>query len=123
MTDEEKHLFQNKIDALQSIFLKSVAENRNLSEDKIKKISEGDFFIGDEALQLGLIDKIGSKEDAIKFAEQKINQTAKIVDYKEKPGFLSSLFEAMSRQSFSLGQGIGYAITDSSLSQSPGIRT
>jgi len=46
-------------------FLTLVSNGRNLSMDKVRNVAEGRVFVGTEAQQLGLVDKIGSLEDAI----------------------------------------------------------
>ncbi len=46
-------------------FVEVVAESRNESEEYIKSIAEGRVWIGSKALELNLVDGIGSIEDAI----------------------------------------------------------
>ena len=43
---------------------KTVAENRNLPVEEVMKIADGSTVLGDRALELGLIDQIGSRAEA-----------------------------------------------------------
>lgn len=48
-----------------SVFKNSVAQNRGLSAENIEKVSTGEIFSPLSALNLGLIDKIGTYDDAL----------------------------------------------------------
>ena len=52
-------------------FQNLVSERRNLSGRDLEKISDGQLFTGRMALDLGLIDAIGSSEQAIKYFQTK----------------------------------------------------
>jgi protease-4 len=62
-----------------------VANGRKLSAEKIKttKIGDGRIFDGEEAIELGLLDKLGFMDDAIaKTAEMAKIKNYKVVRYK-----------------------------------------
>lgn len=50
--------FQEKLDTLYSIFIDAVARNRRVSTEKAQGMADGKVFLADEALALGLIDRI-----------------------------------------------------------------
>ena len=85
-TSEEADLFQNVINNFNNKFQTLVQKHRNLSEDKMKIVATARIFVADEALDLGLIDKICYLEDAIadckKFAGLKKN--ASVVVFRRK---------------------------------------
>jgi len=112
MTDEEKQLLQAKIDLIHEYFLQEIVNLRNLEEDVEKEIDSGIFYIGLEALDLGLIDEIGTKRDVIKYLEEKLNTTVTIKSYEEKKSFFEILSSIMSEQSFHLGRGIATFLKD-----------
>ena len=56
-------------------FIKAIAENRNLKPNYLAKLAHGKRYNGNEAKNLGLIDKIGNKNNAIKLAASKANAT------------------------------------------------
>ena len=104
-TIDERKVFQRKIDQLQGFFLDSVAENRKLNKEQRDAISTGEFFIGAEGLELGLVDVLGGKKQAIELIESELNITAEIVEYKKRKSFLDIFAELTGRQSFYFGEG------------------
>jgi len=49
-------------------FLDIVSEGRSMEEQKVQKIAEGRVYDGRTALELGLVDKLGTLDDAIEAA-------------------------------------------------------
>lgn len=70
MTDEERELMQNLIDTIAEIFAERVAETRG---DKIRNWDEvlsARPYLGVQAVEAGLIDKVGDLDDAINEARR-----------------------------------------------------
>lgn len=70
-TKEEMESIQSVVDWLYNGFLDRVSEGRKLDRAKVKEIAEGRVWSGADALKLGLVDEVGSLEDAVKFAAVK----------------------------------------------------
>jgi protease-4 len=69
MTDAERKIFQDLIDESFADFKAIVKTGRpNLTEDQLTKASTGQIFTAKQALELGLVDKLGFLEDAIAHA-------------------------------------------------------
>ena len=66
---------QKMIDQDYTQFIKAIAENRNLKPNYLAKLAHGKRYNGNEAKNLGLIDKIGNKNKAIELAASKANAT------------------------------------------------
>lgn len=65
-SDEGRQHIQDLVDASAKIFVNSLSRNRGISEETIiKNYGRGAVMIASDALQAGLIDKIGSFEDMI----------------------------------------------------------
>jgi len=109
---QEKQMLQKQLDTLQGYFISTVAENRNLSEEKVRELATGMFYLGQEAKDLGLVDIIGGKEEAKQIIEQELNITAELVEYKQERTLIDLLSEVFSQQSFFVGKGIGSSILD-----------
>lgn len=62
-------------------------------------------YLGEEALEFGLIDEIGSKQEAIKFLETKLNITVKIVEFQTKKSFLDVFAGLTASHGFYSGMG------------------
>ena len=66
---------QKMIDQDYTQFIKAIAENRDLKPNYLAKLAHGKRYNGNEAKNLGLIDKIGNKNNAIELAASKANTT------------------------------------------------
>ncbi|RZK65821.1 MAG: signal peptide peptidase SppA [Pedobacter sp.] len=78
MTAGERFIIQNELNRIYSGFISRVADGRKKSKAYIDSIGGGHVWIGTDAVQIGLADRIGSFNDAIKAAAKK----AKIKEYK-----------------------------------------
>lgn len=70
LTPEEEQLLQNQTEQIYEQFIQDVAASRKLPVEKVREIATGWVYIGTEALNLGLIDKIGTYRDAEMLAAQ-----------------------------------------------------
>lgn len=117
LTAEEQKIMQKKIDIIYEKFKQDVAYNRNISKEKINSIANGMFYIGSEAYGLGLVDSLGSKEEAINKAKELANiKEAKIVEVKEKKTIMDILSRISSKSFYYMGKGIGSIVAQDKLS-------
>ena len=65
LTEEERQYLQASINDFYEMFLRDVLKHRNIKEDKLRSLADGRIFSGRQAKELKLIDKIGTKDDAI----------------------------------------------------------
>ncbi len=65
---EEKKILQSVLDDVHNQFIQSVADGRNIPIEKVREIADGRIFTGRQAIEIGLVDKIGNLQDAIKEA-------------------------------------------------------
>ena len=77
MTEEERTIIQNGVDRIYDDFTTKAALGRGLSVDSLKEIAQGRVWSGEQALEIGLVDKLGGLEDAIEMAAAK----AELEDY------------------------------------------
>lgn len=93
MTAGERFIIQNELNRIYSGFVSRVAEGRKKSKAYIDSIGGGHVWIGTDAVQIGLADRIGSFNDAINAAAKK----AKIKDFKvtEYPDVIDPLKSLM----------------------------
>ena len=64
----DREYFQAVVDDQHDQFINAVAIGRNLPVDAVRKLADGRIFTGNQALELSLIDTIGTFEDAIAIA-------------------------------------------------------
>ena len=120
MTLDEQRKVQERLDRLHEIFINSVAQNRGLDVEHVYKIADGYFYFGDDAKELGLIDFIGSTEDAKKHIETELNITVEFRKYSEKKGFFDVFAGVMHDASYRVGQGIGAVWLSSTMDDNVG---
>ena len=72
LTKADENILKNHISFAYNDFVKTVATNRKLSEDKVRKIADGSSYYGGEALKLGLIDKLGNMNDVSDYLKTNI---------------------------------------------------
>ncbi|OQY39834.1 MAG: signal peptide peptidase SppA [Candidatus Cloacimonetes bacterium 4572_65] len=75
MSADEQEMFKNFIHASYNRFVQTVADSRGKSFDEINKVAMGQVWTGNQALKLGLVDKLGGFEVAIATMKKQLNTT------------------------------------------------
>ncbi len=70
LTPEEERILQELIDTSYQQFVNTVAQGRNLEPETVKTFADGRIFTGEQALKLGIVDRLGTEEDARVWAAQ-----------------------------------------------------
>ncbi len=70
MTPSQTQAMQEYINRGYDLFTKRCADGRGMSQDSIKAIAEGRVWDGKKALEIGLVDELGSLADAIAYAKE-----------------------------------------------------
>lgn len=108
LTPEGRNLLQAKLDLIHDFFIEEVALNRGLTIEQVQKIATGEFYLGVEALKLGLIDQIGDLDTAKKYLQDNYDlEPIDLVVYRSEAGFFDLLANLLNDFSFSLGEGLG----------------
>ena len=94
LNEEERQILQAIIMQFYERFLDVVQEGRpQLEENKLRELADGRIFTGTEALEQGLIDKIGYPSDAIDWAKEMSGvQKAKVVIYHRPIGYKPNVY-------------------------------
>ncbi len=78
LTKEEKELLQGIIDDVYDQFVSAVVEGRKMKPETVKGLADGRIYTGRQAKELGLVDELGTLQDAI-------NITARLAGIKGEP--------------------------------------
>ncbi len=70
MTDSERSILQELIDVSYQQFIQTVAEARHLSVEAVRHFADGRIFTGQQALALGVVDRLGTEADAQRWAAE-----------------------------------------------------
>ncbi|MBI5602180.1 MAG: signal peptide peptidase SppA [Deltaproteobacteria bacterium] len=85
MTPEERRLLEEVINNVYQQFVEVVVKGRKLSREQVEKIADGRIFTGEQAKALGLIDELGSFEDAIDLTKKMVGLSGEVkLIYPEK---------------------------------------
>ncbi|MGZ3813033.1 MAG: signal peptide peptidase SppA, partial [Mucilaginibacter sp.] len=90
LSPEEKAILQNSVNRGYDEFTKAVAQGRHKTQAYINSIGQGRVWTGTQAIKLGLVDRLGNINDAIKSAAKKANiKSYKLVSYPEQKSFFN----------------------------------
>ncbi|PLB86368.1 signal peptide peptidase SppA [Dysgonamonadaceae bacterium] len=90
MDDSEKSMLQAYIDRGYDTFLTRCAEGRNIPKDTLEKYAEGRVWTGNQALKIGLVDKLGNILTAIETAAElaELGEDYLVYEYPKKRTFI-----------------------------------
>lgn len=82
LDNAETAYMQKSVETIYEKFTSLVAAGRDMSVKEVDNIAQGRVWTGAEALQIGLVDQIGTLEDAIKYAAGTIEGVSGIQDVR-----------------------------------------
>jgi protease-4 len=105
-SQEEKIIIQALTEKLGQRFLNLVAHHRNLDKKRLKEIGSARVYLADEALRVGLVDKIGYLSEALTEAKKlaRLSSNSKVVVYRRAQYPNDNLYNTS--VSHSSGQGV-----------------
>ena len=113
LEEGERRILQAKIDKMRDYFIDAVAENRNLPKKEVQKMATGLFYLGSEAKELGLVDEIGGKQEAIDYLKNELNLTdVHLREFKVERSLFDVLGSFMNENFFQMGRGLGSSLRE-----------
>ena len=96
LTPSEQQILQSLIDSTYNQFVQTIVKARKLSLAAVHDFADGRIFSGEQAKALGLVDRLGTEEDARRWAAELAGldeKTAKFVEFgkQKKMGVLGRL--------------------------------
>jgi protease-4 len=94
MTPDERAVLQSVIDGMRDRFVGLVKDRRpNVTDAALDTISDGRVFGANEALSIGLVDRIGYLQDAIDVAKRRSNiAEAQVVMYRRPREYAETIY-------------------------------
>jgi len=77
LSPEGRAILQAVVDNVHTQFVQAVAKGRNLPEAKVREVADGRIYTGEQAKGIGLVDTLGSLEDAIELVAKRAGLGAK----------------------------------------------
>ncbi len=98
LTDEERAYYQDMVNKINATFIENVAEGRNMDAEAVRALATGLSFTGLDAVENGLADEIGTREDAIaKAAELAGMQKYGTVSLQSESSSVTDLLDLLSK--------------------------
>lgn len=110
-TDSQRKVVLNMMEDIYGQFTEKAAKGRNMPLEKLRGLAGGRIYTGRQAKELGLIDELGTLDDAINEAKKlvglKKDADVKIEVLPEPTNFFETLFGNMdAEKEVRLGQGL-----------------
>ena len=99
-TEEQIAIEQQVVDELYELFVQAVAAGREMDPDEVRKLADGRPFTGQQALEVGLVDALGSLPDAVAAAAELagISGEPGVIEYRHTPSLLEVWLSSQTRQ-------------------------
>lgn len=97
LTTAEKNVWQTRTEEIYETFTGKAAANRNMPQEKLKEVASGRVWTGVQAKERGLVDVLGTYNDAIEIAAAKagIADDYKVRLYPRQKPFFQALMEGI----------------------------
>jgi protease-4 len=96
LNDDEYSIIQGGVDDVYMTFKARVAEGRGMTVDEVDSVGQGRVWAGTDALRIGLVDELGSLEDACnKAAEMAELEEYRVVSFPEQTSKLEQIMKEM----------------------------
>ncbi|MCX6581528.1 MAG: signal peptide peptidase SppA [Candidatus Aminicenantes bacterium] len=111
ISPEVAEIIQAVVDKGYKDFITTVAGARKTTPEKIHEIAQGRIWSGKDALELGLVDRLGGLEDALKSAAKlaKLGDNFGVKYFRKKPGaydrLIANLFSKITAENGSTAVG------------------
>ncbi len=109
MTAEEEALIMERLQGIHEYFVADVAAGRGMEVEEVSALANGLFYLGQDAVQNGLVDYIGDKEYAIALTKELAGiSDGDVSEYSEEESFFEQMTkDYLAYSSFYIGKGIG----------------
>lgn len=100
LTDYERSIIQKGVNKGYDTFISKVASGRNMSLDEVKEVASGRVWSGEQAKERGLVDVLGSFDDAIMIAAEKagIADDFRISVYPRQQPFMQEILGKLTEE-------------------------
>jgi protease-4 len=99
LTEMERSIIQNGVNEIYTDFITKVAEGRGMAVADVDSIGQGRVWSGEDALEIGLVDKLGGIEDAIEIAAGMASvENYRVVEYPKQKDPVQAFMEELTGQ-------------------------
>ncbi len=93
LTEEERRIMQDISDVAYEQFIEDVALGRDMDRAAVRRLATGEIYLGSQALEHGLVDRLGGVEEAIEYLAE-LNDLQEPVRYEfPQPSPFTRMFD------------------------------
>jgi protease-4 len=90
---EERAVFQGVIDDMYGRFVKLIVQSRKIPEARVREFADGRIYTADQALALGLVDRVAYLDEAVAMARKAAGvDEARVVMYHRPKEYTASIY-------------------------------
>lgn len=111
-TENEKQILKDMALNIQDEFVTTVDEDRNLTDEQETEVQTAKIFLGEEAKDLGLVDSLGGRVQALETAENMTEKelTLREVETRQQVSLLSMFLSSTGVGNFFTQLGLGNGV-------------
>lgn len=96
LTPQQRKILEDTVMDVYEQFLDAIVKYRKISKEKLRQYADGRVFSGKQAKDIGLVDKLGNIQDAIKEAKNlaKLPEDAPVVEVAPAKSLLDELMKS-----------------------------
>ncbi len=112
---DEREYLQGIVDDYYDQFVADVVEGRDLDAETVRD-TEARVYLGEQALDVGLVDELGTREDVTDRVEQGLGKEVTIEEFEPQRGLASRLQRGAGRVAYAFGAGLASVVVDDDFS-------
>jgi len=109
--EDEREYLQGIIDGYYEQFVETVSEGRDMEPEAIRE-TEARVYLGTDALEIGLVDELGTEDDVEERLEALIDAEPEVREFTPARGLAERLGLGAERVAFAAGNGVASVFTN-----------
>ena len=111
---DERRYLQGLVDDFYDAFVERVAADRDLDPEHVRA-TEAKVFLGREAVDIDLVDRVGTREDARASLDGRLGAVEGVESFESAPGLTDRLGAGARRVAYAFGAGVASRLGDGSV--------
>ncbi|WP_129114956.1 signal peptide peptidase SppA [Halegenticoccus tardaugens] len=110
ISDDERAYLQGLIDDFYENFVERVAAGRDMDPEAIRR-TEARVYLGENAVNVGLVDELGTREDVTERAEALLGEAVTVREFGPERGLMARLRGGAESVAYAFGAGLTERVT------------
>ena len=115
LEDDEREYLQGIVDDYYDQFVADIVEGRDLDAETIRD-TEARVYLGEQALEVGLVDELGTREDVTDRIESELGEEVAVEEFEPDQGLAGRLQGGAGRVAYAFGAGLASVVVDDEFS-------